>query len=336
MKRKSILIVFSVVISILFVLDRPVLAAPYYTGKSLTIVVGSAPGGGYNNMARLIGRHLSKYIPGKPHIVIQNMPGASGVIAANYLYNIVKPDGLTIGAIQGSNVLGNAVKAPGINFDVMKFRWIGSSAIEPTVLTIRSDLPYKGFDDLMRTKNPIYLGVSGGAAGVSVQFMSILKSFVDIPHVNLVAYPSNAEVFLAIERKELDGLAASYFSLKHLVTRGVVRVGLRGRVPVDEIKNVPVDEDYTKNATGKALMAIRSSSDLMGRPYLAPPGTPAEMLGILREAFFKVTHDPTVEEEAKKSLMQISHVSGEECSKNITFILGQQKNILEELSKYVK
>src|SRR3989475_6974536 len=133
---------------------------PLFAGKTVTIIVGYNPGGGYDLVARLIARYLPKYLPGNPTIVVQNMPGANSVIAANHVYAVAKPDGLTLGAFNRNLVLGQLVKAPGIRFDMAKFAWIGSPASETTVLTIRNDLPYRTPADLTRAGPAVILGPS--------------------------------------------------------------------------------------------------------------------------------------------------------------------------------
>ena len=128
--------------------------APYYEGKKIAIIVGFGPGGGHDRLARLIAKHLPKHIPGKPAVIVENMVGATGMIAANHIYNIAKPDGFTIGTLHGGIFFAQLLKAEGVKFDLMKYSWIGSAASEASVLCIRSDMPYKTFDDLLKAKSP--------------------------------------------------------------------------------------------------------------------------------------------------------------------------------------
>ena len=141
---------------------------------------------------------------------------------------------------------------------------------------------------------------------------------------------------LAIERKEADGRAGSYSSLKPFIERGLVRPVIRGRVVESGIENLPVDEDLTKDPKGKAIMAMRSAGDLMGRPFVAPPGSPPEAMAILREAFSKVAKDPELRQEAEKFMMTVEYVPAEECLKVVNFVLSQPDDIAREFSKYIK
>ena len=308
-------------------------AAPYYEGKRISIVVGFPPGGGYDRMARLLQKHLPKYIPGKPTIIVENMDGAGTIVAANYIYNIAKPDGLTIGTFSKGLPASQLVKAPGVKFDIRKFAWIGSSAVEATVLCLRSDLPYKTVDDIRKTIKPIYM-LGAGPASVDQQFPTLLKEYAGL-NFKIVQYPSSAAGMIAIEQGELDGRAGSYSAFRPFIERGLVRPMIRGRVSEPDIEKLPVNEDLTSNPRGKTVMGMLSIQDKAGRPYAAPPGTPPEVMNILKEAFSKFAKDPEATEEAKKVLMTVDYVPPEECMKIFHFILEQPEDITNEFKKYI-
>lgn len=333
-RQKGIWILASFFLLILFYLPGQLLAAPYYEGKRITIVVGSEPGGGYDRMARILVRHLPKHIPGRPTIIVENMPGAGSMIAANYLYNIAKPDGLTIGTYIQALTFGQLLKAEGVRFDVMKYSWIGSASPEATVLCMRSDLPYKTFEDLRKTKETLAMGCSG-ISTVDYQFPVLLKEFHGIDF-KMVIYPSGTASTLAAERKEVDGRASFFNSLKPYIERGLLRPLIRGRVSAPGIENLPVDEDLTTDKMGKTIMSMRSAGDLVARPYVAPPGTPAEIMSILRDAFAKVGQDQEQKEESKKLLMAVEYLPAEECLKVLHNIFNQPDEIVKEFGKYIK
>lgn len=309
-------------------------AAPYYAGKTITIVVGYGPGGGYDRIARVLAKNLSKHIPGNPSIVVQNMPGADSMITANYVYNIAKPDGLTIGAFNRGLVFAQLLKGEGVKFDLTKFAWIGSAAIESTVLVLRSDLPYKTIEDVARAKSPIMLG-NTGPADSSGQFPLFQKEFLGYNFKD-VTYPSGNDIMLAIERKEVDGRGMTYSSARVYIDRGVVVPLVRGRVSEPGIEKLPVDEDLAKDPRAKTLMAMRSAPDKIGRPYVAPPGTPAATMGILRTAFAKAAKDPALQADAKKVQMSVEYVPAEEVQKVLQYLLKQPSDIVREFAKYVK
>src|SRR6478752_10430948 len=129
-----------------------------YAGKTVTIIVGYKAGGGYDATARLLARHLPNHIPGKPTVIVQNMPGGNSIIAANHMYNVAKPDGLTIGTFNRNLPIAQLTAVQGVKYDMRKFAWIGSAANETTILVIRSELPYKNFDELRKAKERIVIG----------------------------------------------------------------------------------------------------------------------------------------------------------------------------------
>jgi tripartite-type tricarboxylate transporter receptor subunit TctC len=310
------------------------LAAPYYQGKRITIVVGFSPGSGYDRMTRMIIRYLPKYIPGKPTFIVENMPGGSSMIAANQVFNIAKPDGLTLGSINRGLPVAQMMKTEGINFDLSKVAWIGSMATESIVFCVRGDLPYKTVDDLKKSNKEFFMS-SGGPMTSGAQFCMLLKEFLKL-NVQDITYTNTADSLLAVERKEVDGTSGTYSTLRPLIERGVLRPLLRGRNAEAGIENLPIDEELTADKTGKKIMAMRSATEQVGRPYVAAPGTPPEVMKILRDAFANVAKDPQLQADARKSMMPVEYLSAEECLKVINYLLNQPGDVVKEFNKYIK
>jgi tripartite-type tricarboxylate transporter receptor subunit TctC len=334
MNKLGLLFMATVLVVSVVLSSAEVTAAPYYEGKTMRIIVGFTPGGGYDRMARLLGKYLPKYIPGNPTIIIENMGGASSIIAANHIYNAAKPDGLTIGTLNRAIPFAQLIKLEGVKFDVTKYAWVGSAAVEGSVFTIRAELPYKTVDDLRKAKEPLAMG-SSGAGTSDYQFALINKEFLGL-NLKMITYPSSAECMLAVERKEVDGRAGSFSSLKPFIDRGVVRPILRGRVTEKGMENLPLNEDLTTDPMGKTIMAMFSSGDLIGRPYVAPPGTPEDVMKILRESFAKAAKDPELMDESKKVMMEVDYTPADECLKIVTYVLSQPEEIVKEFAKFVK
>ncbi len=285
-------------------------------------------------MGRLLSVHLPKYLPGKPRVIVVNLPGAASVIAANNLYNIEKPDGLTIGTINAGLPFAQMLKADGVMFDIRKFSWIGSPSEEASLFTVRSDSPFKSVNDLRKAKEPILLG-SSGPANQNYQFAALLKEFAGF-NFKLINYPSAPEGLLALERKEVDGQAGTFSSLLPYMNRGLVRPLIRGRIKAPGLENLPIDEDLAFDKRGKTLMALRSVSDSLARPYVAPPNTPPERMKMLRNAFAQVAKDPAFLAEAEKNAIKINYVTAEESLKSLNFILSQPEEIVRDFGKYIK
>jgi tripartite-type tricarboxylate transporter receptor subunit TctC len=309
--------------------------SPSYEGKTITIVVGFKAGGGYDRTARILARHLPKYLPGKPNVIVQNMPGANSITAANHVYAVAKPDGLTIGTFNRNLVLAQLTSVPGVKYDMMKFAWIGSAASETTVLAIRSDLPFKSFDELRKSGKPVVIGATGPGAN-TYDFPLLLKEFLGVNFKIVSGYSSSADIMLAVERKEVDARAGSYTSLRPFIDRNLVRPVVRARAVESGIEQLPVDEELAPNPRARAIMALRSAPEVVGRPYVMTPGTPDAVLKLVREAFASALKDPELVAEATKAKMELEYTSGEDTLKIMKEVLSQPKDVVDEFGKYVK
>jgi tripartite-type tricarboxylate transporter receptor subunit TctC len=310
-------------------------AAPYYEGKVLKIIVSFPPGGGYDRIGRILAKYLPKYIPGKPTVIVENMPGASGMIGANYLYNIAKPDGLTIGTINRAIPSAQLLKIEGVKFDMLKYSWVGSAAVEASVLVLRTDLPYKTYEDMKKVKEPINVGATG-PGDLTYNFETLLKQFLGLNLKIVAGYTATPDIILAIERKEVDGMGIAYSSIMPHIARGLVRPVVRTKVSKPGIENLPAAEDLTTDKMGKTVMAMFSIADRVGRPFLGPPGIPAEPMNILREAFVKASNDPELKKEAEKAMMEVDYIPADECLKEMQFFFNQPPEVVNEFKKYIK
>jgi len=310
-------------------------AQPTFAGKTVTLIVGYKPGGGYDTTARMLARHLPNHLPGKPTVIVQNMPGGNSIIAANHLYMVAKPDGLTFGTFNRNLPIAQLTGVQGVKFDMQKFAWIGSAANEATILAIRSDLPYKNFDELRKAKQQVVIGSTGPGANTH-DFPLLLKELLGV-NIKLVSgYSSSADIMLAIERKEVDGRAGSYTSIKPFIDRKLVRPIVRARSMEAGLEQLPIDESFAPTPRAKAIMALRSAPEVIARPYVLPPGTSAEIVKIYRDSFAKAIKDPALVAEATKAQFDLDFTSGEEAVRILKEVLSQPKDIVAEFSKYIK
>jgi len=332
MKKKMPVLLTSIMLLAILVSPPTLSAAPYYQGKIITLIVGSEAGGGHDRVARFIAKHLPKHIPGKPTVIVQNMPGASNMVAANHLYHVAKPDGLSILHTHRGLVFMQLLKVKGIEYDIRKFSFIGSAAAESNVFFIRSDLPYKTFDDLRKAKKEIFVG-GGGPGSINSQMTNLSKDYLGL-NFKLVEYRGTSEIWLAIEQKELDGMHNTYNSSKPYVDRGLVRPIFRTSNSQKGIEPLPVNEDLTTDPMGKTVMAMLGRTGIMGRLYLAPPGTPSNVLTILREGFASVLKDPEIQADSQKARLELEYVPAEECIKVTNYILEQPPEVVKIFGKY--
>lgn len=308
---------------------------PSFAGKTVTVLVGYKPGGGYDATARMLARHLPDHLPGKPTVIVQNMPGGNSIIAANHMYNVAKPDGLTIGTFNRNLPIAQLTQVQGVKYDMLKFAWIGSAANEATILAIRTDLPYKNFEELRRAKEAVVIGSTGPGANTH-DFPLLLKDLLGVNLKIVSGYSSSADIMLAVERKEVDGRAGSYSSLKPFIDRKLVRPIIRARSNQPGIENLPIDENFATTPRAKAIMALRSAPEVIARPYVLPPGTPADIVKVYRDAFAATIKDPALVAEAQKAQFDLDYTSGDQAMKVLKEVLSQPKDIVDEFSKYVK
>lgn len=313
----------------------PAAAQQSFSGRTVTIIVGYAPGGGYDRMARMVARSMPKYLPGNPTVIVQNMPGANSLVAANHVYSVARTDSLTIGVFNRNLVLGQLVKVEGVRFDMSKFAWIGSPANENTILAIRSEMPHRTFDDLKRARDPVIIGATGPGAN-TFDFPLLLKAFLGANFRIITGYPSSADIMLAIERKEVEGRAGSYASIKPFLDRGIVRALVRSRASVPAIEKLPVDEELTSDPRAKQVMALRSVPEIIGRPFVSPPGTPAEVVRALREALHKVTQDREFIDEATRAGFDIEYVNGDQALRVTQQVLNAPADVVRVFAQFFK
>jgi tripartite-type tricarboxylate transporter receptor subunit TctC len=329
MKRRQLLV------AAIGLAAAPLATAQSFSGKTVTIIVGYKPGGGYDATARMLARHLPKHIPGKPTVIVQNMPGANSVIAANHVYNVAKADGLTIATFNRNLPIAQLTNVEGVKYDITKFQWIGSAANESTILAIRADLPYKTFEELRKAKETVVIGSTGPGANTH-DFPLLLKDLVGLNFKIVSGYSSSADIMLAIERKEVDGRAGSFTSLRPFIERKLVRPIVRARSTEPGIEQLPVDESFAPNPRAKAIMALRSAPELVARPYVLPPATPADIVKVMRDAFAKTIQDPELIAEGKKSKIELEFTPGDQAQKILAEVMNQPKDLVAEFAKYIK
>ena len=256
------------------------------------------------------------------------------MIAANYLYSIAKPDGLTIGTFNRYVTLAQLLKLEGVRFDLQKYAWIGSASVEQAVFTLRADLPYRNVDDMKKAKEPIFVG-NTGEIDTGSQFAPLVKELMG-NNVKFVTYPQTADIILALERKEVAGYGFTYTTAKQYIDRGLIRPLIRGPISAPGIENLPVNEEMAKNKQVKTIISILAAPDRLGRPYVAPPKTPDNTMNILRDAFRRLALDTQAREEADRLKMELSYTGAPETLKVLQQILNQPPDIIAEVGKLGK
>ncbi|HEU5462740.1 MAG TPA: tripartite tricarboxylate transporter substrate-binding protein [Candidatus Binatia bacterium] len=327
-----------------FLYATPVYAQPAdFKGKTVTIVVGTISGDLYDLYARSIALFMGKYLPGGPNVIVQNMPGAGHMIAANYIYNVAKPDGSTLGAINAGLYFEQLIGRPEVKFDWTKYSWIGNATKSPQVLYIRADSPFKTIEDVRTAKEPPKCGTTG-MSNMGYFVPKLLEETVGAKFNVVAGYQGGNEIDLAVERGEIQCRSLSseaYFSREPFHSwrkRGFARELVQGGRSRDEkLPNTPtvfeLMDRYKTPETGRRLATALLASGDFHRPYLAPPGMRPEIVKALREAFNKTVKDPDFLAETKKKKLDINPTTGEEVEALTKEVMSQPKDVVETLKK---
>jgi tripartite-type tricarboxylate transporter receptor subunit TctC len=289
-------------------------AATFYKGKTVELYIGYSVGGGYDLYGRVLARHLGRHIPGNPTVVPKNMEGAGSLRLANWLYRVAPKDGSVIGTIGRGTAFDPVLGEPGAQFDGTKFTWIGSANDEVSVCVAWQSAGVQSFDDLR--SNEITVGGTGVSADTD-QFPRIINGVLGTKMRIVSGYPGGNDVALAMERGEVQGRCGwSWSSVKS--THGawvkdrkitvLVQLSLNRHA---DLGNVPVVADLAKTDEQRQILKLIFARQTMGRPYLAPPGIPADRAEVLRKAFMETMQDKDYLADAEKSQLEINPVSGE-------------------------
>ena len=318
-------------------------AEEYFTGKTIRLVVGTSAGGAMDDWARFIAPHLSKNIPGRPVIVVQNMPGAGTVIAANYISNIAAADGLTLGLVNPAIYIDQLLGAKEARFDWPKLSWIGSPERIDQVLFIRSDFPEKTLDELRATKEPPRCAATG-RSGAGYFLPRLLEEGLGVKIQMVVGYGGGGDMNLAMEKGEVQcraGTVSAYVGreptrswIKSGLVRALVQSGTKRYPKLAEVPTLyELMETYnTANATKRVAKVLLSSGDF-GRPFFGPPGMPADLVNVLREAFAKSMRDEALLAEARKKRWDLDPTSGAELETIAKEVMVQPAEVIEKIKK---
>jgi len=306
-----------------------------YKGKTIRMIVGTSAGGGFDTYTRTLARHFGRHVPGQPSIIVENMPGAGHLIAANHMYNIVKPDGLTIGHFHGGWFLYQLFKNPGIQFDATKFEFIGSPIKESRACALTKASGITSVEKWQTAKTPVKLGGIGGGAPDDMARM--LAATTGLPIQLVAGYKGTSEIRLAAESGELAGGCWTWDSIKSTWSKAIqsgdaVVVLQALSKPHPELLNVPLAQNLAKTDEARLLLqaGVQDPADFY-RPYVAPPRTPKPIVAALRRAFDETMKDSDFLADAQKAKLDIDPITGTEMERLVSGIFKLNPTLAAKL-----
>lgn len=300
----------------------------FFAGKTITYIVATNPGGGYDTYARLIARYMEKYLEGA-RIRIHNMPGAGNIVGANHLF-VAEPDGLTIGTFNTGLIYAQLLQRSGVRFDLSAMAWIGKAASNPRVLLVSRQSNLRSIDDLRRRRRPLLFG-SSGAGSAAYNEALILRRLLDID-VRLVSGLGGSGAQMSMLRGEIDAIFGSYAALRDFAERGegVILLHVGGeRIFGDTVR---AGETFVRDEDGAKLLSLIETTSRLGRLTAAPPGTPPARLAMLRAAYAAALGDPGLLAEAAKLELPIDPLFGDDVAVRIKQVLDQSPEGLSLLA----
>jgi tripartite-type tricarboxylate transporter receptor subunit TctC len=315
-------------------------AQPFYTGKQVSMLVGSAVGGGYDTYARLVARHLPRFVPGAPSIVVQNMPAAGSLVAMNTLANTSPRDGTTIGAVQNhigiEPIMGSTGPVENARYDGRRMNWLGSTSKEIPVVVAWANSPIRTFNDTLNQE--MLVGTSGAATADSV-YARLMNQIIGTKFKIIEGYKGNPDLAMAAERGEIMGrtgwfVSGMLASNARQIADGQIRVLVQlASEKHPALPDVPLITDFIKDPAARAQIEFSLSWLAAGRPFVAPPDVPADRVKILRDGFMKAVSSAEFINEAHKMSLDVSPMSGEEVQALVERIYATPSDVIRPVKE---
>lgn len=315
--------------------------ANFFEGKTIRLIVGFSAGGGYDAYTRTIARHFGKHIAGNPSCVVDNMPGAASLISANYMYKAAKPDGLTIGHFIGGLFLQQLLGKPGIEFDSLKFEYLGVPAQDHFILGVAKSVGITDPEKWIASKQVVKFGGVGGGSGTD-DFPNLLKATIGLPIQMVSGYKGTADVRLAFNSGEISGISNSWESTKstwkkELESGDLIATLQVSDKPHPELQKILLAISFAKTDESKKLIeTVARVHGASVRPYVVPPGTPKDRVQILRKAFMDTMKDPAFLAEAQKASLDINPDDGVMLEQNVREIFKLDQKLIARLRDILK
>ena len=313
----------------------------FYKGKTIRLIVGLAPGGGFDTYSRVIARHMGKHIPGHPTTVVDNMPGAASLLAANFLYKAAKPDGLTIGNFVGGLSFQQLLGLPGVEFDAPKFEFLGVPAQDNFMIGVAKSIGITSIEQWKASGTIIKIGGVAPGGGTD-DIPKVLKATLGLPLQLVSGYKGTGPVRLAFNAGEVQGVCNSLESFKSTwrseMDKGDVVLLLQINLkPHPEVPNVPWAVDLAKSDDAKKLILTSARvNGVLNRFYALPPGTPKDRVRILRKAFMDTLKDPEFLADTQRARLDLDPIDGEEIQRQVRELFKLEPSLVAKMRDILK
>lgn len=321
----------------LLVTIASVQAQDFYKGRRLSIIVSYVPGGGYDMYSRLIARHLSRYIPGNPSIIVQNMPGAGSLIGANYLYRLAPRDGTTVGIFGPMQVLRQVIGAPGIEFEADKFNWLASANVGDVMVCMATAAAgVKTLADAIERQTPLVVGATQPGS-TTLTWTTAYREVLGANFKIVPGYSGATGVRTAMARGEIDAGCWQWSTIKATEAKTWLDTGkttIFTQAAITKSPELPHVENalaVAKNPTEREILSALLVETSLGRAYVAPPGVPVERVNLLRKAFMDALRDPKLQNEANRMALEIEPLRGEELEKVVADLKKLPREAVEKI-----
>jgi tripartite-type tricarboxylate transporter receptor subunit TctC len=338
MREHSLTAASAAILAVLAIAPACGQGGPSLAGKSVQMLIGFGPGGGYDLWGRVVARHIGRHLPGNPTVVPQNMPGAGSFVAANNIYNLAPKDGSVMGIIARDAALGPITGANGARFDPTRITWLGTPTTETNVCIANSAAKVHTLNDLYQKE--LIVGDTGVGTGTH-SYPKALNALLGLKFKIIAGFPSSSDVFLAMERGEVDGICESLDSVSGkrpswIPDKKIVILFQGGAAPNPALKDVPFVTDLARSPEDRLAIEFLYAGQGIGRPFVAPPDMAADRVKMVRNAFRDTMKDPEFLEDARRNMLDVEPEDGDHLEALIRRVYATPKPIVDKIGELIK
>lgn len=315
-------------------------AGDFYRGKTVSIIVGSGAGGGFDTTARLAARHIARHIPGEPTVIVVNMPGGGGLVAANHVFSAAPKDGTVVGLFHEAQMMNQLTGGEGVNFDLREFNWLGSSYDDPNVCLVRSDAPVTTMKELIGRAQPIAVGGTGPGSN-TYDAPRVIAAATGASLRAVAGYPTTNDVRVGVERGEIHGMCLGWESVQSAsgewLKEGYVKVFVQnGTARHPDLPDVPLALEFARDEDSRTLLRLVDAPGAMAKPFALPPGVDPERVRIMRDALQATFRDPEFLAEAKLMNLDFQPKTADQIQQILTEVLATPSSMAAKYRQIIQ